>query len=861
MGFVERSLPLSQLNQAWEDAQMGNGRLVIIGGEAGIGKTTLVEKFTAPYEEMMLWGACDDFFTPRPYGPLHDIAHKTNGKLLNLLQRQADKYTLFSTFLQKLLRPTIVVIEDIHWADEVTFDLLKFLGRRIMRTPSLLLFTCRDNDGNQVARLQKLLGDLSSRPSTQRLTLSPLSVNGILSLSKTKKIDAQKLHSLTGGNPFFVTEILASDGTHYPITIRDAILARFEQLPQEGKQTLNFAALLGPRIEPWLLLKVSHGRAEAIDPCFNLGFLKIQDRYYYFQHELTRQIILDQIPPHQQMLLHQAVLQKLGAMSPMGQNSARLAHHARGARDQEVILKYAPIAAREAHKNGMLRTEAALWNLVIEYAGDWDYVQKAELYEHYALSMSANLERETAVLSFEKALEFAELGNASPLLKGRIHVHLATFISSNAQVGELVDHLDQAISYLETITPSVPLALAYKSRAFQLLIQGNTPLAVQFAEKAAQIAENQKDLPTQISAMSILGLCWIYIDHEKGCIILEQTIALTPQAKSYWQAGAIYANLSMHYVDSYQLKKAQDRIEIGLRLSDEHDNEVAELLLKSWQGMLNLYLGDWQSCKQIVNELLDLPALPLICQTTVLVCKARLLARQGNPKASELLDQALDISLKINNVQRMGVVYAARAELAWLTNNYAQLTKEIDAYLNLAVKHRQPGFAGELTYWLWQSGANVKTYDWMVPPFVLEMTGEWEKAAKLWQARGCPYEQARALSNGDVEAKKKALLIFESLDARPFFERLRSQLIASGEQSLPRGPRPTTKENPYQLTNRQLEILALLSQKLTNNEIASQLHISPRTVGHHVSAILGKLAVSSRLDAAKVGQSLFETHP
>jgi DNA-binding CsgD family transcriptional regulator len=138
----------------------------------------------------------------------------------------------------------------------------------------------------------------------------------------------------------------------------------------------------------------------------------------------------------------------------------------------------------------------------------------------------------------------------------------------------------------------------------------------------------------------------------------------------------------------------------------------------------------------------------------------------------------------------------------------------------------------------------------MVQPFVLEIQGNWRAAAAMWEELGCPYERARALAQGNSEAQREALLIFEQLGARPMAERVRAQLRAAGVQTIPRGPRAATRQNPFGLTNRQVEILSLLAKNLTNAEIAARLHISPKTVDHHVSAVLAKLDVSTRDQAA-----------
>ena len=185
MELLERDAPLRELDVALKDAAAGEGRVALVSGEAGIGKTSLVERFTHEHRPTAraLWGACDSLFTPRPLGPLHDIAAQTQGDLLARLTSESNRTAIFSIFLSELQHETtIVVIEDVHWADEATLDLLKYLGRRIQRTRALLIATYRDDETGPQHPLRLVLGDLATSTATRRLTLSPLSVDAVRTL-------------------------------------------------------------------------------------------------------------------------------------------------------------------------------------------------------------------------------------------------------------------------------------------------------------------------------------------------------------------------------------------------------------------------------------------------------------------------------------------------------------------------------------------------------------------------------------------------------------------------------------------------------------------------------------------------------
>ena len=854
MEILERESALGALNQALQEAVGGNGRFLLVSGEAGIGKTTLVTQFVQQQPQRVLWGACDALFTPRPLGPLHDIAGQTKGQLAMLLQGKIDRSAMFSACLNMLQTPTILIIEDIHWADEATLDLLKYLGWRIQTTCGLLIITFRDDALGSQHPLLLLLGDLARSAGAQRIRLAPLSETAVRQLTSEQTIDAKILHQQTGGNPFFITEVLAAGGDDIPDNVRDAVLARVARLSLSGRAVLNATAVIGQRIEPWLLKEVVQAEVTAVDESLELGFLLTQGDHYLFRHELARQTILNEIPIHRRAFLHQAVLDAL-KKSPVGQNDVnRLAHHAEAAGDGEAILAYVPLACKAAMRAGMPRTESALWALMIQYADLLPLLKQAELYENYGLSCRALPDKAVPIAAYRRALELAHLADAPAHLIGRILVRLATMLVTNAQVEEAITTIDQALAILEPLPPSVPLALAYKNRAYQLLIRGEFAASIAFAEKGYRLAQRLEDIFAIMSTLDTLGLCWLPTDHARGRGYMEQTLALTLQHDGFWRAGSVYPNLSMTYVDIYQLDRAEQLIEEGLRFTVEHDSDLANSTLHAWKGMLKLYRGEWHEVDKIVQELFVRPTLHLGSKTTTYVVHGRLLARRGGGKAQEMLDKALAISQKTKNLQRMGVVYTARAEAAWLANDRERTLAEVEVFYETALENRQPGFAAELAYWRWRVGVEVETFDWMIRPFTLEIEGKWQEAAAAWQKLGCPYEQARALAEGDIEAQKAALITFEQLRAQPMITYVRQKFKEAGVQTIPRGPRTATKENPFHLTNRQLEILALLTENLTNAQIAARLHISPKTVDHHVSAVLGKLQVSSREEAANLAR-------
>jgi len=254
MRLIERESQLAALYQYADEASQGHGRLVLISGEAGVGKSVLLEEFAQGLEDARwLWAVCDGLFTPAALGPLLDIASQLDGELLRLCRAEARRDQLYGALLGQLddlESLTVLAIEDVHWADEATLDLLSYLGRRIQHLRVLLLVTYRDDALAVDDPLRLTLGTLASQRATRRLSLATLSVGGVGILAQGSGIDAAELHQLTAGNPFFVTEVVQAGSDALPASVRDAVLARTRTLETQARDALEVAALIGSGCNP-----------------------------------------------------------------------------------------------------------------------------------------------------------------------------------------------------------------------------------------------------------------------------------------------------------------------------------------------------------------------------------------------------------------------------------------------------------------------------------------------------------------------------------------------------------------------------------------------------------------------------------
>jgi DNA-binding CsgD family transcriptional regulator len=239
-----------------------------------------------------------------------------------------------------------------------------------------------------------------------------------------------------------------------------------------------------------------------------------------------------------------------------------------------------------------------------------------------------------------------------------------------------------------------------------------------------------------------------------------------------------------------------------------------------------------------------------IMRFPALVVLGLLRARRGEPGADTLLDEAIKLAVSSGEIQRIAPAVVARAEAAWIRGDLSSARSETLTSWDLALSIGNPWRGGAIGYWLWRMGELDVPPESIAEPFRLEMEGEWHRAADAWGHLGCPYERALALTQGDdPAAHREALDQLERLGARAAAEAVRRDLRSRGVRSIPRGPRPATRENPGGLTDSQFKVLALVAEGRSNADIARQLFLSPRTVDHHVSAILQRLGVRTRADA------------
>jgi DNA-binding CsgD family transcriptional regulator len=856
MDLLERDASLAQLEAALTTATAGPGRLALVSGEAGIGKTALVQRFARVNRASVrvLWGACDALFTPRPLSPLHDIAAQTGGELVLRLASSSEPNTVLNATLAELQRrPTLAVFEDVHWADEATLDLLRFLGRRLARTQALLVLTYRDDELGPTHALRSVLGDLVSSAAAVRIDLAPLSERAVGVLVGNRNIDAAALHRQTGGNPFFVSEVLSSPRAGLPLTVRDAVLGRVARLSSAAHEVLEAAAIVGPRIERWLLEAMLPDAARAADECLGGGVLVAQRDGLAFRHELAREAVLETIPPLRRVRLHRLALDGLRTAKGKDVALTRFVHHADGCQAHASVIAYAGAAAQQAAAASAHRAAANLYALALQHADHLPAAERAALLSAHAWECHLTADLDTSIASRRQAIDFwREAGDS--LREGENLTSLAGAFVAAGRWSEVRAANAAAIELLQSLPPGPELARAYRTHAYVNLANHDLTDAIAQAERAVAIAEVSHDAAAQAVAHDTLGAAWIHRDRQRGLHHLERARAIAHNAGLDADVARSYANLGSSLVQLFDLDQAEHYLIEGLAYASERDLDTYWRYMLGWMAVTHVHRGRWAQAESAAREVLRAPASN--AHFAALLALGRLEARRGGRGTAEVLNQALNFTRSPRQFLRRVQACAVRAEAAWLAGDTPRALAEAEAVYAEAVQKQYSWGASELAFWRWrvqaeQTGA-VPAPDWIAAPFAAQIAGDWRAAADEWGRLGCPYEQARALADGDLVAQEQALLIYDELGARPAAAALRRQMRARGIVRLPRGPRPATRANRFGLTSRQLEILQLLAEDLSNSEIAGRLSITPKTAENHVSAVLAKLDVGSRKAAVRL---------
>ncbi|MEO7371814.1 MAG: AAA family ATPase [Ilumatobacteraceae bacterium] len=845
--LLERSDQTARLRAAIDQARSGVGRLILLTGEAGVGKTALLDSLGDRDGAVQLWtGSCEQLFTARPLGPLADIATKTGGRLADVVGRGAPVHEVFPVLLEELRsQPTLMVIEDVHWADEATLDVISLLPRRMSTTSSLVIVTSRDELPLDHP-LRLVLGEMAAA-GVERLRLSPLSLGAVREMAEPLGFDARELFHRTGGNPFFVTEILATGCIELPPSVRDAVLARAAGL-DPGARTLLEAVAIVSGIVPLRLVTALGGRhAVHLDTCLSSGMLVEARGGVAFRHDLAREAIADGIEPLRRAALHAIALDVL---REAGADAARLAHHAEATGDFEAVARFAPIAAARAAAGGAHREAAAQYRSALRYSDHLDPASRAELLQQGAHEVYLIDQFDQAI---EWLVEAVTLRHATGdvLLEGDAYRRLSVVQRCGGRRRDAHASGAQAVALLQSVPAGPELSAAYANMAMLAMNSSELEVGIAMAHRALDMAEHCGDRNVVVYTLNTIGMLELLSGNEAGLTALTESLEIALAEGRDDHVGRAY----VHLADLAQRHRRWDLVDLYYSVAGEF---CVEHGLDLWRRYLDVYFarteldrGRWAEAISAIPASVDVPGSPL-ARITALVVLGLVRARRGDPGFGPVLDEVRILAERSGELQWVAPVAAARAEAAWLSDDRVGVADETAGALQACIDGRAAWWAGEIAWWRRCAGVVEDAPSCAAEPWALLLAGRAAESAAAWSALGCPYEQAIALASSDEPADLRAAFeLFDSLGADPAAAIVVRRMREIGVRGIPRGARSSTKANPSGLTSRELDVLRLIVQGLRNSEIAEQLVVSAKTIDHHVSSILTKLGVSSRGAAAR----------
>lgn len=749
------------------------------------------------------------------------------------------------------MNPTLFFFEDIHWADEATLDFIKFLARRITQLQTLFILTYRDNEIGANHSLRHTLGHLSPDTFT-RIQLPPLSRDAVEKLSEERGYKGEDVYSISGGNPFYVNEILASYSTGIPENIKDSVLSTYNRVDGLTKEIWNILSVLPNSFEINYLEKIEPYYGVAVGTCIDMKILVVENGLISFKHELFRRTIESSLSPLLRVELNKKILELFLESFKKNNQVERIIHHAKNANEYDLVVEYAPAAARQAAQLGAHIEAAKLFLTAIEYYQGNDKQVLIEFYDAYAYECYLTGQIKEAIIYTSKSLAILQEQNNMERTGNtmRFLSRLWWFDGNKTKAEEFAN---KAIDVLKDQPFQKAKAMAFSNMSQLKMLSDNAEECIFWGDKAIGIAQELNDEEILSHALNNVGDVYMRIpgSKQKGTDLLQQSLDIALKNSYHEHAARAYTNLGSSALLIKENKFAKEIFEQGIQYCEERDLDSWSEYMLSEKARLYLKTGHWNEAYEIATDLLKDDQLSPIIKHGAFIVVATINMRKGDGEVLSLLNEAKNIAFKAMELQRIVPAMVALLEYEWLTNKYYIEEKFVNETIALATSIGNVYDNSEFAFWLSKARKIPVELKDRFEGYELNNSKEALKAATLWRKFGCPYEEAIALFEGDENAKKNAAAIVQKLGADAVYEKVKFLMRNEGIKSIPRGIRKSTRSNPSNLTDREIDVLQLLKEGLQNKEIADKLFISPKTVDHHISSIFYKLEVNSRAKAVQ----------
>jgi DNA-binding CsgD family transcriptional regulator/tetratricopeptide (TPR) repeat protein len=625
------------------------------------------------------------------------------------------------------------------------------------------------------------------------------------------------------------------------------VLARVRTLSPPAQAALDRLAVIpsGAEID---LLRALVGDLAPVAEAERAGVVEVRGDIVAFRHELARRAVVESLPASVRLELNADVLRALVTRPDC--DPFRALHHAVEAGDDDAVIVHGEAAAREATRVGAHPQAAACYAQVLARGHRLSTARRAAVGETYAWALSNSNQLHFAAAAAATAAElWQQDGDDRRLIRALVTLARQQWLTERP-VAALAS-AGRALELARPLGDSYHKALATLGVGGLLVIIDREQDGLPYVNQALDIAERAGEAGVAALCRNYRGSALLQLGDLSGRDDLLRSLAQATELGNHEFVMRAYYNLIEGLWRLGEYREALGYIEQGEHYIRDTDFRVYGYMFTARRCRLALMRGQWMEAEAGLRDLLDVQDDPGMIGRETVPILARVLVRQGSADTPEWLALAARHATGADVLEWLVPTGLAHIEHAWLTGDHTQAGPYPELLLE---RTDRPGMLvqrGELLMYLHRLGYPAEPFQDCPEPYAAALRGEWRPAAEAWLSHGDPYEHAVELAeSGEVEPTLEALTVLDGLGAKPAAAIVRRRLRNLGVTRLPRRPQPGTLTNPAGLTDRQLEILRLVAAGLSNAEIAQRLVVSPRTVDHHVSAILAKLGVPTRREAA-----------